>query len=120
MTGPENIPHAILIRAFEPLDGIDIMLERRKLKKFHPQVTSGPGCVSRALGIQMTHNGIDLTEASNKIWLENSEKLIADQDIVSSPRIGVESSGESSLLHYRFTLRNSPFLSAKSFTKRFY
>ena len=111
ITGPKNIPHAVLIRAIEPLEGIETMLRRRNLKSLKKQVTAGPGCLTVAMGIGMLENGIDLCETKSHIWLEHrpefNEKLIIEE----SKRIGVESAGKSALLPWRYTLKGNPYLS---------
>lgn len=57
VTGPENSPHAILIRALEPLDGKSIMAKRRNKPKDSFLLTKGPGSLAQAMGITMLHNG---------------------------------------------------------------
>jgi len=73
VTNKENIPHAVLIRAIQPLDGIEIMLQRRNKKKVDQSLTAGPGSLTRALGITVKDSGTLLMD--NLIWLE-------DQNIV--------------------------------------
>jgi len=51
VTGPEGKAQAILIRAVEPVDGLNYMLERRKMDEIHPKLTSGPGALGQALGM---------------------------------------------------------------------
>ena len=57
VTNKENIPHAVLIRAIQPRDGIEIMLQRRNKKKVDHSLTSGPGSLTRALGITVKDLG---------------------------------------------------------------
>jgi len=104
VTGEKNIPHAILIRAIEPKDGIDIMLQRRSLKKTSFNITNGPGKLSQALAINKILNGKSLN--SNKIWIEDLKINIDEKDILSSPRIGVDYAKEDAKLPYRFYLNN--------------
>jgi DNA-3-methyladenine glycosylase len=110
VTNFKNIPHAVLIRAVKPVDGIKTILERRKLettKTVMDQVLSGkkkiaggPGTVSQALGIQTIHTGLDLTQ--NKIWIEDKGIVVKEKDIIAGPRVGVDYAGEDAKLPYRF------------------
>ena len=100
VTGPQDMPQAVLIRALKPLEGLDVMLLRRKGKE---PLTSGPGTVAQALGITTKHSGVSLL--GNTIWIEDHG--IAIPNIVTSPRIGVDYAGEDALLPYRFVGMNS-------------
>ncbi|HRG38862.1 MAG TPA: DNA-3-methyladenine glycosylase [Bacteroidia bacterium] len=112
VTNFKNTPHAVLVRAVKPAEGIKTILQRRKLepvKELVEQVMSGkkkiaggPGTVSQALGIQTIHTGLDLTQ--NKIWIEDKGILVKPKDIVAGPRIGVDYAGEDAKLPYRFII----------------
>ena len=104
VTADENIPHAVLIRAIEPINGIDIMLKRRKFKKVSCNLTNGPGKLSQALAIDQKLNG-ELLDGEN-IWIEDSKVNIDEKDILSSPRIGVDYAKEDASLPYRFYIKN--------------
>lgn len=97
ITGPKDVPQAVLIRAIKPLHGIDIMRKRRKDRE---PLSAGPGTVSQALGITTCHNGLSLQE--NMIWIEDHD--ISFNKILASPRIGVDYAGADALLPYRFSL----------------
>jgi DNA-3-methyladenine glycosylase len=103
-------PHAILIRAIEPTDGIPVMLQRRHKTTLEKTLTAGPGALTQALGIDTSHNGLLLT--GEPIWIEDRGIKLA-HEIVSSPRIGVEYAGPDSLLPWRFYLKNSRWVSKK-------
>ena len=103
----ENIPHAILIRAIEPIDGIDIMKHRRKINEAN--LTNGPGKLSKALGITKRNNNQSLLE--NIIWIEDIDNEILDKNILSVPRIGVDYAGKDARLHYRFYIKNNKWVS---------
>lgn len=105
VTNKENTPHAVLIRALQPLDGIDVMLHRRKKIKNDYTLTKGPGSLSQALGIRTNHTGRDLLTDEN-IWVEDGY-LSKEDEIAASPRIGVDYAGEDALLPYRFYLRHN-------------
>lgn len=95
VTGPENHPHAVLIRALQPTHGLEIMKNRRGGKD---NLCSGPGVVTQALGITLQHNGLSLL--APPLWIE--EREILKLNIMTSPRIGVEYAKEDALLPWRF------------------
>ena len=109
VTNRENTPHAVLIRALQPLDGIEEMLRRRKKVKSDYTLTKGPGSLSQALEIRTIHTGRDLLTDEN-MWLEDGY-LNNEDEIVASPRIGVDYAGEDALLPYRFYLRHNKYVS---------
>lgn len=108
VTNKENIPHAILIRAIEPSEGIEIMLERRRRIKISSDLTAGPGALSVALGINVNHNKEDLT--GNTIWLEDNLKVI-DESIIKGPRVGVAYAGEWASMPWRFKIKDNHWVS---------
>jgi DNA-3-methyladenine glycosylase len=111
VTNVEGIPHAVLIRAVEPVVGINTMLERRKKSTLDFAITKGPGSVSQSLGIFTDHSGISLL--GDTIWLSNEGDECDTNDIIASPRIGVDYAQEDALLPYRFYLGSSPYVSGK-------
>lgn len=102
VTNVEGIPHAVLIRAIHPTDGIDLMLKRRNKKKSDKTLTRGPGSVSQALDIHYSHTGKDLL--GDEIWIEDKEIKIHSKKIIAGPRIGVDYAGEDAKLPYRFRI----------------
>jgi DNA-3-methyladenine glycosylase len=109
VTHEEENPYAVLIRALEPLEGIDIMLERRGLESLKPALTAGPGTLSQAMGITRTLNGHSLQ--SNDIWVEDRGIKIRKEEIVAGTRVGVAYAGPDALLPYRFSIRGNPYVS---------
>lgn len=102
-------PDAVLIRALEPFEGVDVMMMRRK-KTTETRITSGPGSLTMALGIDLRHNGEDLT--GNKIWIEENDSVYFRKfKIASSRRIGIDYAGEHALLPWRYFYRNNPWIS---------
>jgi DNA-3-methyladenine glycosylase len=95
-------PHAILVRAIKPLEGIEIMMQRRKAKKLTDRMTTGPGTVTQALGITTRHTGVDL--AGDLIWLEDRGIKVKQKDIIAGPRVGIDYAEEDALLPYRFRI----------------
>jgi len=111
VTNLQDVPHAILIRAVEPVEGIEEMLLRTGKKKPDRTLTRGPGNVSKALGIYTKHNGIFLSD--EKLFIADDGKKYTRSDIVTSPRIGVDYAGEDAKLPYRFYVRGNPYVSGK-------
>jgi DNA-3-methyladenine glycosylase len=110
VTNDEGKADAILIRALEPLKGIETMLERMNTNS-STRITSGPGKLAKAMGIDRKLNGEKLT--MNKIWIEDDGIKIKRSDIVSSARIGIDYAGEDALLSWRFTIRENRWISKK-------
>lgn len=114
VTGPEGRPDAVLIRALEPVTGIETMLERRGLEKVQRRVAGGPGLVTQSLGLTTDQDGLSLIQ-SDKIWLEMDEFQEKDQrgnfDIIASPRVGVDYAGEDAVRPWRFRLKGNKFTS---------
>ncbi len=111
VTNKENIPDAVLIRALEPLVGLDIMAARTKKKVNDFTITRGPGNLSKALGISKNKSGIKLSNATQFICDDGF--TIHRSEIIKSPRIGVEAAGEDALLPYRFFIKGNKFVSGK-------
>ncbi|HWB24379.1 MAG TPA: DNA-3-methyladenine glycosylase [Chitinophagaceae bacterium] len=111
ITGKPNVPQAILIRAAEPVLGIEEMLLRTNKKKLDNTLTRGPGNVSKALGISTLHTGTHLS--GDDIYLMDDGMKYADAEIGTSPRIGVDYAGADALLPYRFYIKGNPFVSGK-------
>ena len=79
-------------------------MEKRTKKKFSQKgFSDGPGKLSKALAIKTTHTGLDLT--GDKIWVEDDGIKINDEDIIVTPRIGVDYAGEDAALPYRFLIK---------------
>src|SRR6202012_2332442 len=109
VTSVEGQPHAILIRAIEPTEGINEMLLRRGMPALKPNITSGPGSVAKALGISRAINAISLQ--SDTLWLEDNGLIFNDEQIASVPRVGVDYAGDDALLPYRFYVRGNKYVS---------
>ena len=111
VTNKKNIPHAILIRAVEPLTGIETMLLRTGKPKADFTLTRGPGNVSKALGIFTRHTGYDL--CSEEIFIADDGLRLKPKQIITTTRIGVDYAAEDSLLPYRFIVKDNPYVSGK-------
>lgn len=103
VTNVKDIPHAVLIRAIYPTNGIEEMVKRRGVR-FSDTLCVGPGKVTQALGIDLVHNNLSLT--SKRVWLQDDRVGIKKADIHCGPRIGVDYAGEDAKLPYRFWTTN--------------
>ena len=113
VTNKENIPHAVLIRAIQPQDGIKTMLQRRNMKKVLPKLAAGPGILSKAMGISVHISGHSLLD--KQIWIENSgNNLLKDFKIISSPRVGVQYAGKDASKPWRFRIKGNLWTSTAS------
>ena len=111
VTGGQDTPHVVLIRALEPVCGIDIMQERMGKKQVDLTLTKGPGNLSRALGINTTHTGLSLVESD--IFVADDGYMPAKKVIAATPRIGVDYAGPDAALPYRFIIKDNPYVSGK-------
>ena len=112
VTNEKEIPDAVLIRAIEPLEGIDIMLKRTGKKLLEKTLTRGPGNVGKALGIFKHHSGLFLLD--DQIYLLDDNCKFADEAIGASKRIGVEGAGADGLLPYRFYVKGNKYVSGNN------
>ncbi|MCM3869940.1 MAG: DNA-3-methyladenine glycosylase [Pyrinomonadaceae bacterium] len=107
VTNVKDVPHAVLVRALQPIDGIELMRHRR-----HGQpdrnLTNGPGKLCIAMGIDRKLDRADLL--GTDVWLEAGEK-IPPRKIVSGPRIGIDYAGEWVDKPWRFWIKDNPFVS---------
>lgn len=115
VTNVKDVPHAILIRAVEPIEGKEIMMQRFGINKWNADIGAGPGKVTRALGIRVEDSGFSLT--SDQLFI--ADDGFVPEEIIATPRIGVDYAGEDALLPYRFVIPGHRGISAKSFTKKF-
>nr|WP_294870091.1 DNA-3-methyladenine glycosylase [uncultured Pedobacter sp.] len=109
VTAPKGIPHAVLIRGIEPVQGIDIMLRRRSMAILKPNITAGPGALSKAMGIDKGLNAKDLL--GDEIWIEDNGIVFPGDQIVSSARVGVDYAEDHALLPWRYYIRGNKFVS---------
>lgn len=112
VTGKVNEGCAVLIRAVEPIDGIDLMSQNRfhKISLTEKEIlnlTNGPAKFCQAFAITKEQNGISLL--SNEIFIVNANK-INSSEIVNSKRIGIKKSVD---LPWRYFIKDNPFVSKK-------
>lgn len=106
VTGAEGVGEGVLVRAGEPLDGIEIMMKNRGTENLR-NVASGPGKLAQALGIRDTKlSGRPLSRTA--IWLEPPKEPIKPADIVVGPRVGLSRAIETEA---RFYIRANPYVS---------
>jgi len=109
VTNKKNVPDAVLIRALEPLKGIETMLKRTDKIKLDNTLTKGPGNVGKALGISKDHSGLNLL--GNKVFICDEDISFGENEIGASKRIGVESAGTAALYQYRFYVKGNKYVS---------
>jgi DNA-3-methyladenine glycosylase len=105
----EGEPHAVLVRAIEPLIGKEIIELRRKMPITKAAISSGPGSAAKALGIDRSFNGKDL--AGEEIWIEDHGIRYTDDQIAAVPRVGVAYAQEDALLPWRFCIKDNKYVS---------
>ncbi len=108
VTNEKDVANAILVRSVEPVDGIDIMMQRRGLKNIK-NLTTGPGKLCQAFGIDGKLHGADLIN-SNEIWICPKDN---DYEVLSGKRIGIDYAEEYKDMPWRFVIKDNKFISKK-------
>lgn len=103
VTAGTGTPHAVLIRGIFPISGITEILKRRKKPKLTKDIYDGPGKLTKALGITLLQNSLNLI--GEEIWIEDTGIEVPASDILTTKRIGVDYAGEDVNLPYRFLLK---------------
>ena len=111
VTGPEDVPHAVLVRAVEPAEGIEWM-RRRRPARAERELTSGPGKLCQALGIDRSFDGADLR--GRRVWIEETDSPPSQEEIAAGTRIGVAYAGADALKPWRFWLKGNEYVSRKT------
>ena len=107
VTSVEGQAHAVLIRALEPFDNVELMMRRRSMGKLLPKLTAGPGALTQAMGIQTQHTGCSLLLPDGPIWIEDRGERISPEEIIASPRVGVAYARECAEWPWRFRIKDS-------------
>jgi DNA-3-methyladenine glycosylase len=122
VTGPADAAHAVLIRGIEPLEGIEEMGRRRGLvlpdssikprqyQKIHKLIGTGPGALSKSLGLTTVFTGQNMLATDAPFWLEDPGIEIPEAEIAAGPRIGVDYAAECAAWPWRFWIKNSIFV----------
>ena len=108
VTNLEDVPHAVLVRALEPVEGISLMRERRRGRS-DESLTNGPGKLCIALGIDRKLDGADLL--GDRVWIEEGRGRIPPSAIAVGRRIGIDYAEAWVDKPWRFWIRNNPFVS---------
>ena len=110
VTETEGFGAAVLVRALEPLEGIDAMRHHRKGRD-GVELTNGPAKLCYALAIDRDLNGADLV-TSEELWIE-SDVSMPDDEVATGPRVGVRGDGRALTLPWRFWLRDNGYVSRR-------
>lgn len=111
VTNKRDIPNAILIRALEPIAGIDIMLRRSGKNIPGFDLTRGPGNVAKSLGLNTGHTGHPLLSVD--LYIADDGFTYREDQIAVTPRIGVDYAAEDAILPYRFIVKGNKYVSGK-------
>jgi DNA-3-methyladenine glycosylase len=110
VTNVAGVPHAVLVRALEPEEGVEWMQRRRPVRAAG-ELTSGPGKLCMALGLDRSFNGEDLL--GQRVWIEDAGREVRPAQISSGPRIGIDYAGEYVSKPWRFWIKDNPFVSKR-------
>jgi len=110
VTGPLDMAHAVLIRAVQPIVGIDMMRARRKIKGSDYMLTNGPGKWTMAMGISTIHNDMSYHDPKSAIRIYDAPRLSPNM-IVSGPRVGVGYAEAAALWPWRYYIKDSKWVS---------
>jgi DNA-3-methyladenine glycosylase len=108
VTEREGFPAAVLVRALEPEEGIEVMRAHRG-RRDGVELTNGPAKLCYALGIDRALNGVDLV-TSAQLWIEQ-DVAIEQGQVATGPRVGVRGDERALKVAWRFWLRTSPYIS---------
>jgi DNA-3-methyladenine glycosylase len=112
VTSVRDVPHAVLIRALEPLSGMPVMLKRTGKIKADYTLTKGPGNVSKALGLTTAITGQPLH--GKQLFIADDGYVLPKSHLIASTRIGVDYAGADALLLYRFYIKGNKYVSGKN------
>ena len=112
VTQPKDIPSVVLIRAVEPIYGIEIMKERRGMEDIK-SLTNGPGKLCKAMNITKELYGQDLTSPDFKLYIVDDGFQVNDKDIVKTARVGIDYAEEYKDVPWRYYIKDNPFVSRK-------
>jgi DNA-3-methyladenine glycosylase len=108
VTGAENVPHAVLVRALEPIEGVELMRRRRGVLS-ERDLTNGPGKLCQALGIDRALDAADLL--GSRVWIEPRDRSLPLLGVARGPRVGIDYAGPWAAMPWRFWIRGNPFVS---------
>ena len=105
----EGNPHAILVRAIEPIHGLDLMNKRRGVEEHRGTLANGPRKLTNAMGLDASHYGADLCDT--RIFIAGGVSRGVSGTVGTSPRINVDYAGEHALLPWRYYERGNRYVS---------
>ena len=109
VTAVKDDPHAVLVRAVEPVEGLELIKKNRNIKSSNLEdLTNGPGKLSQALKIDKSLDGCDLVK-SNKLYLLDQENN--DFKVEAAPRVNIDYAEEYKDKLWRFYIRGNKFIS---------
>ncbi|WP_143960993.1 DNA-3-methyladenine glycosylase [Litoribacter populi] len=111
VTHLHNQANAVLIRALEPLEGVEVMKVRRGMQKIK-MLCNGPGKLAKAMGIHKHYNDTLLYNTESPIWIGKLESE-PEFEIVETTRIGVDYAEEDAALPWRYYIKDNQFISKK-------
>ena len=109
VTNKSGKAEAVLIRALEPRDGLNEMKRRRGDLKNQFHLTSGPGKLTKAMGIDRNFNGKSLLNSD--VWIEDTGEVVSNRHIEATHRIGIDYAGEDAKLPWRFLIKGNAWIS---------
>lgn len=109
----EDDPKAVLIRAVEPTEGLELMRARRPAAKSDPDLCSGPGKVGAAYGFDRSHDAIDMV-TSDSLFVELKKAPRVPFEIVTCTRVGIDYAEEWATAPLRFYIKNNPHISRRA------
>ena len=110
VTQEADLAEAVLLRAGEPVRGIDVIRSRRPKVKRDRELMNGPGKICMAMDIDRRLDGVSLR--GDVLWLTGRDIEVPDEQIAISPRIGIDNSGDAAVWPLRFYLAGNPNVSA--------
>ncbi len=110
VTNTEGLADAVLVRAIQPVEGLETMIARRG-KDLGYKLTAGPGALGKALAVHKDMTGVSLL--GGEIWLARDTETKESHKILVDRRVGVDYAGNDALLPWRFFIENSPWVSKK-------
>lgn len=109
VTNKEGLADAVLVRALEPVAGLEEMKQRRFFASTNTKLTAGPGMLSQAMGIRKHMTGYDLL--GETIWIAKGD--MERFEIKNDVRIGIDYAEEDALKPWRFTMKGNKYVSRK-------
>ncbi len=111
VVGEADVPHAVLLRAVEPEEGLEWMRRRRPVRR-EQDLTNGPGKLCIALGLDRSYNNADLQ--GERVWIEEAGRSLRPREIAAGARVGIDYAAEFAAMPWRFWIRDNRYVSRKA------